>query len=285
MVLCVSPAAISKWERNLTYPNIEMLVALADYFNCTIDELAGRRVQQLEQIGMYEHNKLRLVEMGDILLQYCELCRREGFLALDGAQEQYKGDSRFLPFAVRFFLKNTRNGMDREAIFRLLGNYVSTLPESEQLEGRMITEALKQITAGECPEMLKELIASYVGIDYWEKLMNMDQTEKYRKSRQEIIAGYEGKAPFSHNTKILDVFEQIDDFGIQVILRNIDIATLTAALSGSSGNVITKFMSNLSDRLLIYVSEDIDRWNGTEEEIMAAQKKMLELGSCFLSKL
>ena len=32
-VLCVSPAAISKWERNLSNPSIEMLAALADYLN------------------------------------------------------------------------------------------------------------------------------------------------------------------------------------------------------------------------------------------------------------
>ena len=41
-VLCVSPAAVSKWERNLANPSIEMLWALADYFECTMDELVGR---------------------------------------------------------------------------------------------------------------------------------------------------------------------------------------------------------------------------------------------------
>ena len=41
-VLCVSPATVSKWERNIANPNIEMLWVLADYFECSIDELVGR---------------------------------------------------------------------------------------------------------------------------------------------------------------------------------------------------------------------------------------------------
>ena len=41
-ILCVSPAAVSKWERNLANPSVEMLWELADYFECSIDELVGR---------------------------------------------------------------------------------------------------------------------------------------------------------------------------------------------------------------------------------------------------
>ena len=41
-VLGISPAAVSKWERDLSKPSIEMLWALADLFACSIDELVGR---------------------------------------------------------------------------------------------------------------------------------------------------------------------------------------------------------------------------------------------------
>jgi Predicted transcriptional regulators len=39
--LCVSPQTVSKWERAETYPDIEMLPALANFFNVTVDELIG----------------------------------------------------------------------------------------------------------------------------------------------------------------------------------------------------------------------------------------------------
>lgn len=52
--LCVSPAAVSKWERNQTVPSVEMLWALADFFDCTMDELVGRRQPPVERMGAYD---------------------------------------------------------------------------------------------------------------------------------------------------------------------------------------------------------------------------------------
>lgn len=40
--LDVSPALISKWERNASTPAPEMLEYIADYFNVSIDYLVGR---------------------------------------------------------------------------------------------------------------------------------------------------------------------------------------------------------------------------------------------------
>ena len=40
----------------------------------------------------------------------------------------------------------------------------------------------------------------------------------------------------------------------------------------------------LSDRLLYFVSEDIDNYKGTEVEILKAQRRILEVGVCFLSE-
>ena len=80
----------------------------------------------------------------------------------------------------------------------------------------------------------------------------------------------------------MERFATVGDFEIQVILRNLDNETLTAALRGASGKIIERFLLNLSDRLLYFVSEDIDRWNGTEEDILTAQRRVLAVGGCFL---
>lgn len=74
------------------------------------------------------------------------------------------------------------------------------------------------------------------------------------------------------------------DFEIQSILRNMDNMTLTAALVGASGEVAKAFMSNLSDRMIFFIHEDMKQWSGTEEEIISAQKKILELGNFCLNK-
>lgn len=65
-VLNISPAAVSKWERNLSNPSIEMLWVLADFFECSIDELVGRTLVQVERVGTYDRKKSVLWQWGRI---------------------------------------------------------------------------------------------------------------------------------------------------------------------------------------------------------------------------
>lgn len=283
-ILCVSPAAVSKWERNIANPGIEMLWELADYFECSIDELVGREEKRLEKVGMYNGEKMRLVEVAEELLKCSEISRQEGLLVLDERRKEYEGESRFLSFAIHFFLQSFLKQMDNGLIFQLLENYVMTLPVEEQREGYMIVHVLKEIASGAHPELLREIIASYVGVGYWEKLEDGRRGEQGKRTRDEIIGKYKDKIQFSEKTDLLERFATVGDFEIQVILRNLDNETLTAALRGASGKIIERFLLNLSDRLLYFVSEDIDRWNGTEEEILKAQRRVLAVGGCFLAE-
>ena len=245
-VLNISPAAVTKWERNLSKPSVEMLWVLADFFECSIDELVGRTLVQVEGVGMYEEKKLRLVVIGEDLLKCSEISRAEGLLA-----------------------------MESEEAFHFLENYVTTLPEAERPEGSMIVAVLRKIFSGESPEILQELIASYIGMDYREKNGRMSEMLKY--TRQEILDQYKDKKMYSDSTDLLEELVHVGDFEIQLILRNLDTVTLTAALTGASGEVARAFLANLSDRVLYFIHEDMKQWNGTEEEILKAQKKVLEL--------
>ena len=282
-ILCVSPAAVSKWERNLANPSIEMLWALADYFECSIDELVGREEKRLTKVGVYDFATLRLVEVAEELLKCSEISRNQGMLALDDRMKAYDGESKFLPFAIHFFLQSFMKQMELELTFQLLENYVETLAVEERREGHMITQMLKRIASGENTELLKEVVASYVGMGYWKKLEDANRKEQGKRNRDEIIGKYREKKLYSEKTDLLERFETVGDFEIQVVLRNLDNETLTAALSGASGKVVIRFLMNLSDRLLYFVSEDIDHWSGTEEIVLKAQKQVLAIGGCFLS--
>jgi len=284
MILCVSPAAVSKWERNLANPSIEILWELADYFECSIDELAGREAKRLEKVGIYDNEKIRLAEVAEELLVCSEISRNEGLLALDDRMKVYEGESKFFPFAIHFFLQSFMKGMEHELIFQLLRNYVTTLSIAEQREGYMIVHVLGEIVSGTHPELLREIIASYVGLEYWEKLEDAKKGEQGKRTRDEIIGKYRNKKLFSEKTDLLERFESVGDFEIQVILRNLDNETLAGALRGASGEIVVRFLMNLSDRLLYFVSEDIDRWNGTEEDIMRAQRRVMEIGGYFLTE-
>lgn len=283
-ILCVSPAAVSKWERNIANPGIDILWELADYFECSIDELVGREEKRLAKVGIYNNEKMRMAEVAEELLKCSEISRQEGLLALDDYRKQYEGESRFLSFAIHFFLQSFLKQMDNELIFQLLKNYVTTLPVEEQQEGIMIVQVLEKIASGAHPELLREIIASYVGVGYWERLEAVRRGEQGKCTREEIIDKYKEKELFSEKTDLLERFETVGDFEIRVVLRNLENETLAAALNGASGNIVIRFLMNLSDRLLYFVSEDVDRWNGTEEEILNAQRKVLAVGGCFLTE-
>ena len=148
----------------------------------------------------------------------------------------------------------------------------------------MIAHMLKRIASGENPKMLREIIASYVGVGYWEKLEDTNRKEQGKRNRDEIIGKYKDKKLYSKKTDLLERFEFVGDFEIQVILRNLDNETLVVALSGASGKIVERFLMNLSDRLLYFISEDIDNWNGTEEDILKAQRQVVVIGGGFLSE-
>lgn len=136
----------------------------------------------------------------------------------------------------------------------------------------MIAQVLRRITLGENIEIIREIIASYIGIGYWEKLLGRPKT-----SRDEIYKQYENRLPYSEKTTLLEDFFNVDDFMVQAILKNTDNDTLVAALYGASGNITNKFLANISDRLLWFIYEDISCWSGTEEQILKAQRRLLSI--------
>ena len=48
----VTPQAISRWESEGGYPDIELLPALADFFSVSVDELIGYRLSEREEDQM-----------------------------------------------------------------------------------------------------------------------------------------------------------------------------------------------------------------------------------------
>ena len=124
----------------------------------------------------------------------------------------------------------------------------------------MITAALRKIFAGESPKILQELIASYIGMDYRERNGKMGTLLEH--SRKEILEHYKDKKMYSENTNLLEDFVSVGDFEIQLTLRSLDEATLTAALAGASGGAAKAFLSNLADRCLYLIHEDMQQWNG-----------------------
>lgn len=67
--LGVTAAAVSKWEKGYTLPDILMLCALADYFGVTTDELLGRSVTQKQAIVVAQTEELGQ-KIADLVAKY-----------------------------------------------------------------------------------------------------------------------------------------------------------------------------------------------------------------------
>lgn len=70
--LGVTAAAVSKWEKGATLPDVLMVCAIADYFGVTTDELLGR-VRELKKLVILERGEDRKLIEG--------LLKKHGFCA------------------------------------------------------------------------------------------------------------------------------------------------------------------------------------------------------------
>ena len=86
-VLGVTCAAVSKWERGDTYPDITLIFPLAYYFGVSVDELMGYNEGKVEE------------DIRQRLDEYAEACRRDPALAekiIDGLYREYPNDYRVM---------------------------------------------------------------------------------------------------------------------------------------------------------------------------------------------
>lgn len=73
-VIYVSGGTISNYENSVHYPDVEKLIALADYFHVTVDYLLGRSTSNLSP-DVFEQTVLDDMTVGDMVqsLQHLSL--------------------------------------------------------------------------------------------------------------------------------------------------------------------------------------------------------------------
>ena len=96
----VSCAAVSKWERNETYPDITLLQPLAFFFDKTLDELIGYDKERIEK------------EIDNIIAKYC----REAQNDLERARQTIEDAYRIYPndYRIMYYYMWSRGVYDAE---------------------------------------------------------------------------------------------------------------------------------------------------------------------------
>ena len=271
--LGVTPAAVSKWERDLTIPDIDSLINLADFFDISLDKMFDRDREKDESAKLEEDGRIRRLITAENIMELCRKSRREGFLVMRNEVAGFYNCNPFLIFSVEYTLELLMEHMDVALIKELLLQYVETLKEDERLEGRMIVHGVTSIVMGENPELIGEILASYIGMEYREQIVKGRNV--HMKSRNELYGELDDLC--IHKLDMLDFFENVDDFHIQLILRQLNNDELAAALVRTSKPVAVRLLDNISDVLLPFLLEDMHLYREKEGEILMAQQKMVEL--------
>ena len=265
----VSAVAVSKWERSVTIPEIEVLCKLAYLFQVSVDTLLGREQKQLkDNVDSSEEAEQRKYELGKKLLEYCTLSKRYGWVAAWATARKEK-ESDFFVLALNLLATYSQKEIPIDCLKVCLRHYAEREAQTENCN--MICDVLLAAEEGVGSNGLGELIASHVGKAFRKEFV-IEVSEKERRTA--VLEQFMEK---EMQISFLEELAECDDRTIQMLLRKLDNETLIAALSGASGKVCTRFLENVSERMLYFLVVDIKKFEGSFEEMEVAQKKIWEI--------
>lgn len=275
----VSPAAVSKWENSYSIPDISMICILADYFEVTTDELLGRGTSKDTLSSMIEvtESSVEHIKIAKNILKLAESNRQYGLLALGDALKNLDNKHEFLDFAVNFIIKACYNKVPPQQVFEILSNYANSGYCDDVTGYKLIANGMNCIVSGESLEYIMEVMCSLLGIHMRKKIISnntIDYSDDYVKK---VLEQYKNKVAYSESTNILNELLDADDWLIRLILKTLDNKTFISAMAGASGEIVRKFYMNLNNTLISFLDEDIKAWNGTEDEIVHAQRKIIKI--------
>lgn len=274
-VVNVSSSAVSKWERNISIPDIAVLCKLADFFEISLDQLLGRDSNKDVDIQFSCQQDAEKYYIAMQLLECCIIARSQGLLAV----EEYVKTNResretFLEFSVSYLLREMGDNSQVEDIKRFLIRYAQN--EKDSNLATMIVEVLTLIFTGENEEYLREVLRSFLGRKYAFLIPN-EQQSRWKMNREKLIDFYSNIDCKATITDLLDDVVTYNNLTIQSILRCMTSQELSHSLLGTSPQVREVIFRNMSDRMIYFIGEDMINEIISDEEIIYSQKIFLEL--------
>lgn len=159
----VSRAAVSKWEKGLSYPDITLLPKLATYFNISIDALLGYEPQMTkEQIGRtYAHLARRFSE------EPFEEVQQE----IERLLEEYYSCFPFILQMAQLYLNYHKQASDQQQVLNRVLELSERVKEYSGdyhlINGAVIFEAYAKLLQG-APEAVLEILGEDVSIELGE---------------------------------------------------------------------------------------------------------------------
>jgi len=206
-----------------------------------------------------------------------EKVRKYGILELEN--EIPATDSILLKAAIRLIV----DGVYADDIRKILQNYIvaGNYRGGELLNRILIMEGMLAVQQGSNPKFIREeLLASYFGEDFMPEYMEhfgfSEKAPREKITMDEFLEKLRETQYFKLDG--IEIYEEFDDYAIQILIREISRLDLARVFKGSPENIIKKFVGNMSERN----AEDVmrscismpDVWDFSKDACAAAQNRI-----------
>ena len=230
-----------------------------------------------EKLSCSHGDKKEALDTLDKLLELSEKSKRSGLLSLEPEIDAVR------PEIFKKSIQMLIDGIEPEFLREILMNYAlcGGYKGKELLIRILIIEGILAIQQGAHTLILQEKLSSFFGEDFIceiQKHFGLDSESQLQKINT-FISKNQDKPFLSRETSLLEEpLEHMDSRSLQRLLREIDLVTLTMAISGASGKILTKVAKNVSKKLAVAVIDEIGTI-GTPiiSEIAGSQKRILEI--------
>ena len=232
--LGVSPQAVSRWEKMICYPDMELIPSLANYFGVTIDELFGyenERTKKIDALAERINGMNRQNNGADVNLDECISLAREALI-------EFPGDEK-LTLALASVLYNAGYVRRGEHHVEGPGGYSlydvdrhRKYPEWQEA-AKLYEKVLSTLTGGEMRQQaVLDLSSLYANLGEHEKAMRLaDSAPGIHASKTFLrITAYDGKeAVAARNEALLETVRISAELIESIVLSDRNIEPGTAA--------------------------------------------------------
>ena len=194
----------------------------------------------------------------DLLLDYANLARMEGILALE--DYVHKHDNDFLTFVTMMVVDGTDPALVRAIIENLINS--SGYTGGALLERILISEGVLAVQAGENPHIIELKLFSMFGEDYLKKQGRFPPPPfgdiLYEEDLNRRIAALINKNNLSESANFNKTILEMSNRDIQFAIRETDPRVMATAIIGCTQEAARRLLNNLSKRAAVMVLEDAE---------------------------
>lgn len=154
------------------------------------------------------------------------------------------------PALIRVGVSLIADGADPDTVQQILENYILAAGMSNQefLENIVVSRGISAIQHGACLSHFRELLCSFFGMDFREQFLSRFAQEQETLGLDELLELHREKLASFPKASALDfILEEMENFGIQCVIRETDFSELECALAGSNPDVIRIFLKNMGE--------------------------------------